>query len=209
MGFHFGQEGEDLIIARFFGEKSEGTYVDIGSHHPFRFSNTAKLYKKGWSGINVDPLPGSKSLFDSTRRRDKNLEVGVGLRASQLTYYAFNEPALNSFSEDVAKRIQSELNDYHLEKEITIDVFTLDSILTEYLEPVRQIDYLNIDVEGLDLEVLQSNNWDRFKPTLISIEIWDSSINSLDENQTHKYLSALGYELYAKTVNTVFYRLTE
>jgi hypothetical protein len=60
----YSQEGEDLIASRLFPNQSTGFYVDIGAHHPTRFSNTYLLYTKGWRGINIDPLPGSKELFD-------------------------------------------------------------------------------------------------------------------------------------------------
>lgn len=59
----YSQEGEDLVLNRIFGEQATGYYVDVGAHHPFRFSNTAIFYKKGWCGINIDPLPGSKFCF--------------------------------------------------------------------------------------------------------------------------------------------------
>lgn len=61
--WHYSQEGEDVILARMFEHQSPGFYVDIGAHHPRRFSNTRLLAEKGWTGINVDPLPGVMKLF--------------------------------------------------------------------------------------------------------------------------------------------------
>lgn len=75
----YAQEGEDLLLRRIFEHKHNGFYVDIGAHHPFRFSNTYLLYKRGWRGINVDAMPGSIKLFAKFRPRDVNLECGVGL----------------------------------------------------------------------------------------------------------------------------------
>src|SRR6186713_1276577 len=69
----YSQEGEDLILKRFFSEKSGGFYVDVGAHHPKRFSNTYMFYKEGWSGINIDAMPGSMKLFNKVRSKDINL----------------------------------------------------------------------------------------------------------------------------------------
>ena len=73
----YSQEGEDMILKRFFEGKQRGFYVDVGSHHPKRFSNTYFFYKTGWRGINIDPMPGSMKLFDKIRTRDINLECGI------------------------------------------------------------------------------------------------------------------------------------
>src|SRR5829696_7661265 len=73
----YSQEGEDLILERIFLEQKKGFYVDVGAHHPKRFSNTFLFYKLGWFGINIDAMPGSMSAFESARPRDINLEVAI------------------------------------------------------------------------------------------------------------------------------------
>ncbi|MFM5955986.1 MAG: FkbM family methyltransferase, partial [Dolichospermum sp.] len=72
--------------------------MDIGAHHPQRFSNTYYFYLKGWSGINIDAMPGSMKIFDDLRPLDINLEIPISDKSEILTYYEFDEPALNSFS---------------------------------------------------------------------------------------------------------------
>ncbi len=71
--------------------------MDIGAHHPTRFSNTYYFYKRGCYGFNVDILPGTEMLFERTRPRDTTIECSVGMQAGELKYFAFNEPALNTF----------------------------------------------------------------------------------------------------------------
>ena len=66
----YSQEGEDMILRRLFEKQKTGFYVDVGAHHPKRFSNTFFFYKKGWSGINIDAMPNSMRLFDKIRPRD-------------------------------------------------------------------------------------------------------------------------------------------
>lgn len=79
------------------GQKNyKGFYVDIGAHHPFRFSNTAIFYKKGWRGINVEPTPEYYQKFKRYRSKDININIGVSDSNTKLTFYKFDEPALNS-----------------------------------------------------------------------------------------------------------------
>src|SRR5436309_16100262 len=75
----YSQEGEDLVLRRIFETQAKGIYVDVGAHHPFRFSNTCLLHKRGWRGINIDAMPGSMTLFERFRPLDVNLELGVGV----------------------------------------------------------------------------------------------------------------------------------
>ena len=96
-------EGEDIILRRILGEKKTvGFYIDVGAHHPKRFSNTYHFYKEGWRGINIDAMPGSMKLFRKIRPRDTNLEFAISNKRQNLIYYRFNEPALNSFSKTLS-----------------------------------------------------------------------------------------------------------
>src|SRR5882762_9035683 len=86
----YSQEGEDMILQRIFAGKERGFYVDVGAHHPRRFSNTYFFYRKGWSGINIEPSPEAVRAFQSDRKRDTNLQCGISDRAGNLTYYSFD-----------------------------------------------------------------------------------------------------------------------
>ncbi|AFZ46692.1 hypothetical protein Cyast_0718 [Cyanobacterium stanieri PCC 7202] len=110
----FSQEGEDRILNRFFERQEKGFYVDVGAHHPQRFSNTYLFYLKGWRGINIDPLPGSMEKFNQLRSNDINLELAISNQNESLTYYQFNEPALNGFSEDLAKERDGLRGEYRI-----------------------------------------------------------------------------------------------
>lgn len=203
----YAQEGEDLILERFFGNKRNGFYVDVGAHHPQRFSNTYNFYKKGWRGINIDAMPDSMSSFIIERPRDINIETGVTLEESELTYYMFNEPALNTFSEIDARK-KDNLRDYKIISERKIQTKPLSSILKAHLPLDVQIDFMTIDVEGLDLEVLKSNNWELHRPTMILVEdLKKFSINELEkQSEVYKFLIDKEYQLIAKTFNTLFFQ---
>ena len=201
----YSQEGEDMLLKRLYENLDyKGLYVDIGAHHPLRFSNTYYFYKRGWSGINVDAMPGSMKAFINKRSRDINLELPVSRKKEILTYFAFEEPALNTFSEDNANSIMNGKQSQLLFKK-EIETVTLEEIFDTYLND-RKIDFLSIDVEGLDFQVLQSNNWKKYTPSYIVIEAYATNINDILISDIYKYLVALGYDLIAKTPNTAIYK---
>ena len=200
----YAQEGEDLVVDRLIGGKSDGFYVEVGCHDPYRFSNTYIFYKKGWCGICIDPLPGTKNKFNSKRPRDIAIELGVGRSNGWLSYYMFREPALNTFNPIIAEdRVVREGCEV-IEKKL-IAIKTLGEILTE-IGVVTKIDFLSIDVEGFDLDVLKSNNWAKFRPNIIIAECLGLELESIQVDPIYIYLKENGYAAYAKTGNSVIYR---
>lgn len=203
----YSQYGEDLLIKALFENQPPGFYVDIGAHHPFRFSNTYIFYKEKWRGINIDPQPGTKKKFDFFRPKDINLEFGVASTEGVLTYYMFDEPALNGFSKDLSLSRHSTTKDgYHIIGTKDVPILRLDTILDKYLPVKTNIDFLTIDVEGLDLEVLKSNNWEKYRPTLVIVEEFGLNINKLANSVIYKFLTSLNYELVSKTMNSLIFK---
>jgi FkbM family methyltransferase len=197
----FSQEGEDGVLQRLFERKSVGFYVDVGSHHPQRFSNTYRFYLRGWNGINIDPLPGSKKQFDALRSRDVNLEIGISDSTGELTYYSFEEPALNTFDPKVAAS-----RDSPLISEERIQVLRLSDVLDRHLHPSQKVDFLTIDVEGLDLHVLRSNDWSRYRPSYVLAEaLGMPDVGKVINSELYAYMASHGYSLFAKCVNTLFF----
>ena len=205
----YSQEGEDLVLARIFGtvKVTSKFFVDIGAHHPTRFSNTYYFYRRGWRGINVDALPGTKRLFQRMRSRDITIECGVGSQEGVLKYFAFNEPALNTFSEQEAKK--KDRPPYHIINTIQIPVVTLKQILDEHLPLGTKIDFMTIDAEGFDHEVISSNDWGRYRPRVILIELLNTGIENLDAHPTAQLLHSQNYRVFAKTYNTFFFVANE
>lgn len=198
----YSQEGEDLILDRLFEGQERGFYVDIGAHHPFRYSNTALFYKKGWRGINIDPLPGTKKLFDKYRPRDINLEIGVSTTMGKVRYYMFNEPALNTFDEKLAKSRHG--SKYSIVEEIDIKTMALGEILDKYHVEDGSIDFISIDTEGVDIQVIKSCDWNKYRPKYLLVEALDVlKITDAMQAPVVLYLAEYGYELIAKTVNSL------
>lgn len=200
----YSQEGEDMILSRIFGDTPIGFYVDVGAHHPFRFSNTYYFYKKGWRGINIDAMPNSMKLFNKFRSRDVNLEIPISDNEQLLTYFSFNEPALNGFSEELSRERHGK-NGYIIQQEIKLKTSKLSYVLDEHLSNGMKIDFLSIDVEGLDLNILKSNNWVKYRPKCILIEILGSSLSDIENGEIAILLKQYGYGIYAKSIHTVFF----
>lgn len=201
----YSQEGEDLILDRLFDGKSSGFYVDVGAHHPIRFSNTYYFYKRGWKGINIDAMPGSMKSFKKLRPRDISLEIPISQDEREIEYYQFNEPALNGFSKKIS--LDREKNtQFKIIKTSLLKTQSLGKVLRRNVPPNTEIDFLSIDVEGLDLEVLRSNDWALFKPKFILVEILESDLERIHENLIFNFLSQKGYSLAAKLMNTFIFR---
>ncbi|SIT68328.1 methyltransferase, FkbM family [Ectothiorhodosinus mongolicus] len=200
------QEGEDQILRRIFKRREVGFYVDVGAHHPKRFSNTYLFYKRGWHGINIDAMPGSMKLFDNARPRDINLEMGIGSNAGNLDYYVFNEPALNGFSKELSeKRHEADTTD-QVREVIKVDVRPLSQVLDCHLSSGQEIDFMSVDVEGLDFDVLKSNDWSRYRPKFVLAEILGSSLHEIEQTEIGQFMHDQNYMLYAKCMNTVFFK---
>ena len=199
----YSQEGEDMILRRIFNDKIGGFYVDIGAHHPKRFSNTYYFYRKGWRGINIDAMPGSMKLFKKCRKKDTNIEAAISDTEEKLIYYAFEDPALNGFSKELSQEYEK---NYKLIFKKEIKTKKLSDIFDKFLPTGQKIDFLSIDVESLELNVLRSNNWDKYIPEFILVEMLDNGIKLIFENEIYKLLKSKGFCFFAKTVNTVIFK---
>ncbi|MCC7465471.1 MAG: FkbM family methyltransferase [Saprospiraceae bacterium] len=206
----YSQDGEDMVLRSFMETLPKGYrgfYVDVGAHHPVRFSNTYYFYRKGWTGINIDATPGSMTLFRWFRRRDTNLELGIGAEKGSLSFYCFDEPALNTLSESVAEERASG-GRYKIKKKVEVPVLPLKEVLAMHLPATRKIDFFSVDVEGLDEMVLRSNDWKRFRPTFVLAE--DAGFQLSDPERkglgVYQLLTENGYVLVAKTQRTLVFQ---
>jgi hypothetical protein len=201
----YSQEGEDVVLNRLFEKTPSGFYVDIGAHHPHRFSNTFLFYLKGWRGINIDAMPGSMVPFKRSRPNDINLEIPILLKRSKMIYYQFNEPALNGFSAKLSKD-RNVNTKYRIIKEVNLEGFPLSEVLENHLPNKKiNIDFMSVDVEGLDLEVLKSNDWDKFRPKVLLVELLGSSLDSIWEDPVYLFLTEKKYVVFSKCIKTIIF----
>lgn len=208
---YYSQGGEDAIASNIFStilQIKNGIYVDVGAYHPFKHSNTYLLYKAGWRGMNIDPRPGCKKLFDKHRSRDINIEAGIAGTNGMMKYYIVEEGStMNTFSLENLTRLG--MVDI-IKKTLEIPVYTLASLLSKHSE-IGHIDYLNIDAEGFEMEIM--GEMGKIQPKVISIE--QNNILTLTDvvsSAACEYLSSKGYvpvakNIILKDVSTVFYIL--
>lgn len=190
-----------MVLSVLFADKIDrdlpGFYVDVGAYHPQKCSNTYYFYQQGWRGINIEPLPGRIEQFQQTRPEDINLDVGISEREQTLTYYGLDWEGMGSFSQTKVEEFVRQGRTIKFQAEVP--TYPLQQILDQYLPTEMAIDFLDVDVEGLDLEVLRSNDWSRYRPKVILAEDLD------DSGEIIEFLQALGYTLKAKLLFTLIF----
>jgi FkbM family methyltransferase len=201
----YSQQGEDLTILRLLGYKSNGFYIDVGAFNPVKYSNTHLFYKNGWRGINIEPNPDARAEFLKQRENDLNLNIAIGNSNEELSYYKFNDPALNSFSKEHVEK-WDRINGFHLTDVIKIEMHRLEDVLAQYLAVDQKIDFMTVDVENFDLEVLKSNNWNLYRPYLLLVEEDLLNFNAYHESLIVSYLKDQNYELTTICNGTLFFK---
>jgi len=193
-----------MIIDEILDGKRDGFYVDIGAHHPMKYSNTHRFYMHGWHGLSIDAMPGSKALFDKYRKGDINVEAGVSDEAGELIFYRFEDGALNTFDASIAE--DCEKKGYRLIGKEVVKVFDIMSLLDKYVGD-RPIDLMDIDVEGFDERIIASINWDKYAPRVLLVEkSTDDRNNAIISNDL---LVKKGYRIVAATTRTAIYQKVE
>ncbi len=162
----YAQIGEDVLLRRVFPPHYAGFYIDVGANHPVYCSVTKHFYDSGWQGINIEPGTVFADV-ERHRTRDLNLNVAVSKERSSLTFYEFpNANALSTLSQEVAS-MHRDAGQPCVER--TVPVRTLTDICEEHVGE-RTIDFMSIDVEGRELEVIQGADWTRFRPRVMLVE---------------------------------------
>jgi len=162
------QNGEDVVLARALRpDLHPGFFVDVGAGHPETDSVTRAFSLRGWTGINIEPLPEEFALISEARPDDINLNIAIGAMAGAARLYA-GPPESRGLS-----TMNHEFADRYLEKgqvfePIDVEVRTLADVVDEHAR--RAVDFLKVDVEGFELEVLAGADWATFKPRVILVE---------------------------------------
>jgi FkbM family methyltransferase len=198
----FSQTGEEIIIQWILKDVKKGVYVDVGCHHPYKISNTFKLYLEGWRGIAIDANEDVIRKFKKARPEDISLLKAVCDVEQEVTFYKFKESEVNTIDEKTLKEWKKEWN---LESEVRMTTETLTKILDENLPSNKKIDLLTIDVEGNDFNVLKSLNFDKYRPKLIVVELHKFDLSTIKENEVYQFLATKNYDLVSfATMNGYF-----
>lgn len=170
----YSQCGEDLIVQYVFRLRGieYPSYIDIGASDPFKLSNTAIFYQKGCKGINIEANPTLIQKFITYRNQDVNLNVGIATQESVMDFYIMNDDTLSTFSYEEAQKMVGYGNG--LREVVKVPTKTIEQVIKQYNNGVFP-DFLSIDVEGGDFEILQSINFESTCPKVICVEVADYS----------------------------------
>ena len=166
----YAQNREDIIIDAFFRDVKKGFYVDVGANDPIDDSVTYLFYKKGWTGINIEPNSNLYEKLCIHRTKDTNLQVGISEKKGKLVLRQYKNHGLSTFADKVKDNYlheKSEKTDDY--EDVEVPVNRLDSIIEENARN-NHIHFMKIDVEGYEYEVIKSSNWAKIRPELLCIE---------------------------------------
>jgi len=202
----YAQQGEDLILANIFTwlQIPHPSYIDIGAHEPIFGNNTYLFYRRGCRGVLVEPNPALTPKLRRTRPGDQVLEIGIGAKGDdeEVDYYVIEgDGSNNTFSADVAKSLQAAKGPKAVKEVIKRKLVNINKVLTESF-PKGGPDLFSTDTEGYDLTILQSLDFDRFRPAAFCVE----TLSGVDpEPHILALMNDKEYDVRGATfVNTIF-----
>ena len=187
--------GVDLIITKLLNSKNKGIYIDVGCHHPFLNNHSYLLYKSGWEGINIDIDYNSIDMFNFFRKSDVNIQTAVTDHKGEVDLFFYhNRAAKNTISKEFGSGAKEK-------KKINSD--TLNNIIENSKFKNSKIDFVSIDVEGNEMNVLNGFNLKKYKPKLILLEFilpnkkefYEKDINEITNSEVYKFLIKNEYKL--------------
>ena len=203
----FAQQGEDLIINSIFQNHlkiNKPSYIDIGAYHPIYSNNTFLLYLRGSRGVLVEPNPAYTKLLKSIRKEDTVLNIGIGVTdEKEADYYVFDKSSqLNTFSRERADKYIKEYGPNVLKEVLKMPLVNINEVLIQNFKKTPNL--FSIDVEGLDLEILKTLDFGRFRPDLFCVETSEFGTFKVN-NEVSDFMQTNGYIICASTyVNTIF-----
>lgn len=201
------QFGEDLFLNNFFKKKNKGNYLDLGCFHPIRDNNTYQLYKKGWSGINIDLNSLSIELFNFFRPKDINLNIGIAKNDGfKKLYFSGDFSPLNTLDKNHLKFL---IKNFNLETAKInyrkIKTQNINNVLKKY--KYSKVDFLTMDLEGYEYEIIKTLNFKKIKINLMCIEILSHNLKSKKNYQNIlKILKKNNFKLIYKTGVNYFFK---
>lgn len=201
------QCGEDLIMRYLFDllRIARPSYIDIGAHHPWYYNNTYLFYRQGARGVNVEPDPSLYAGLRKGRPRDVNLNIGIGPREAEMDFYVMSSRTLNTFSAIEARKYV-EQQGLRIVATRRIKVRTFAQAVDTHMG--RTPDLVSVDVEGLDLDLLRSIDFSRYRPHVFCVETISYAQgdgSGIKSAEIHALMIGNGYKLYADTyINSIY-----
>lgn len=198
----YSQTGEDFVLDYLLKNYTNGYYIDIGCNHPIKISNTFNFYMRGWKGICIDANSDLAERFKLVRKRDVVLDAALSDDERETVFYEFYTDAVSTL--DIAHKREWEKTNI-IKNERKLKTIKLSTVLENCLPLNQSITFMSIDVEGHDLAVLKSNDFTKYRPIIVLVEIHNVNIEIIFKNPIYIFMKANGYSLvnYA-TMNAYF-----
>ena len=203
----YSQWGEDQFINQFFKDKIDGIYLDIGCFHPVMYSNTCLLHRKGWRGINIDINPTSIDLFNILRPKDTNLCTTINETKETFEIY-YDDPfsPVNTLDKQFYENLENKNNKNT--KKLFVESKSMQEILN-ISKIDKSIDFINLDVEGMDYKILKNINLNQLKPKLVSIETHNvDGLKSKDCESIVKLMKESSFSIYKRVGPTTLFNFS-
>jgi FkbM family methyltransferase len=200
------QFGEDVAAIRYFKQKRGGIYVEIGAYDGIYLSNTAMLeLQYGWRGVLVEPIKEACDRMVESRPGSVCIHGVVSPEKGPLrfTYSAADGGMLSgtAFDPRHQERVEEESRRQHAQIEVRLvpafhpnEVLGAAAALTQTGPSVKAIDFISIDTEGTELDILRAIDWKAFRPKLLCVE------NHFQERHQSDFLQSVGYRRNGKTL---------
>jgi len=201
----YSQFGEDIIAQHHLRAIERGTYVDVGCCYPIQASNTYAFYQKGWRGICIDANPDSGVAFGEHRPGDVFVHAGIAEQEGEMSFYRFSKAVYNTFDRARANKVIGKNKPgTRFLGEVKVPLSRLSTVLERCACP-QKIDLMSIDVEGLELSVIRSNDFERFRPRLLICELICHNVPAAISSDVAKAMTSLGYRFVATTGHDCFF----
>jgi FkbM family methyltransferase len=198
----FSQYGEDVVIRKIFNEFKiyKPSYIDIGTNHPVALNNTFHFYLKGSRGILIEPDISYNHLIKKYRKDDQLFNVGIGPKKDELTFFIMSMPVLNTFSQEEAENYVEK--GYQIKEKRKVNIETLEYIISQ--TNIGKPNFISLDVEGFEMEILNSINFETIRPNVFCIEVY-SYAKGKKENEITDFMKSKNYFVYADiNLNSIF-----
>jgi FkbM family methyltransferase len=183
----YAQNGEDVVLARLFAGRRTGRYVDVGAGDPVKDSVTKHFYDLGWRGINIEPIPSAAATLRAARPEDVTLQVALGAHAGNADLNLVTDrEGWSTTDSELAESYRAEL----AVEVIHVEQRTLADVLAEH---DGQLDFLKIDVEGVEAEVIQGADWTTHRPRVVVVEATEPGSPTPAHETWDPLLVAAGY----------------
>lgn len=197
----YAQNLEDVMLWRALNEVENGFYIDIGAWSPDLDSVTRAFYERGWTGVNIEPNPRFTEEFESKRPRDINLQLAISNQAGEQTLHILDSSGLSTLDPRIAGHHKAEGHEGSM---LTVPTSTLNQIWEQYVG-ARAVHFLKVDVEGLEKQVLDSNDWHKHRPWIVVVEsTYPMSTKETHQEWEHILLEADYGMVYADGLNRFY-----